>query len=147
MNLARTLVTDGQEVSIIEKSGRRVREMGPEIDALMIEGNGASPRMLRELDVGGFDLVAAVTTVDEVNVIAALIAKQAGVETVVARVRDPEYFDGDGGGQTELTGIQLAPELPLEEVFFLTLLCYMTMNVFVAVSRGVSKYVAKAVPK
>ena len=34
-----------------------------------------------------------------------------------------------------------------EEVFFLTLLCYMTMNVFVAVSRGVTKYVNKAVTK
>ena len=51
-----------------------------------------------------------------------------------------------GEGQW-MTGIQLAPELPLEEVFFLTLLCYMTMNVFVAVSRVVSKYVAKAVTK
>ena len=46
-----------------------------------------------------------------------------------------------------MTGILLAPELPVEEVFFLTLLCYMTMNVFVAVSRGVSKYVSKAVTK
>ena len=105
MNLARTLVADGQDVSIIESSGRRVREVGPEIDALMIQGNGASPRMLREVEVGAFDLVAAVTTVDEVNVISALISKQAGVETVVARVRDPEFFDEDGGGQTELTGI------------------------------------------
>lgn len=34
-----------------------------------------------------------------------------------------------GSGQW-MTGIQLAPELPLEEVFFLTLLCYMTMNVY-----------------
>ncbi|WP_405372803.1 MULTISPECIES: lycopene cyclase domain-containing protein [unclassified Microbacterium] len=34
-------------------------------------------------------------------------------------------------GQTPfMTGIQIAPELPLEEVFFLTLLCYVTMNVF-----------------
>ncbi|WP_440709282.1 lycopene cyclase domain-containing protein [Herbiconiux sp. YIM B11900] len=29
-----------------------------------------------------------------------------------------------------MTGILIAPELPLEEVFFLTLLCYLTMNVF-----------------
>jgi len=29
-----------------------------------------------------------------------------------------------------MTGILLAPELPLEELFFLTLLCYLTMNVF-----------------
>jgi lycopene cyclase domain-containing protein len=32
-------------------------------------------------------------------------------------------------GETELmTGVQLAPELPLEELFFLTFLCYLTMN-------------------
>jgi lycopene cyclase domain-containing protein len=38
-----------------------------------------------------------------------------------------------------MTGIQLAPELPLEEVFFLTLLTYMTMNVFAAASKVVKK--------
>ena len=29
-----------------------------------------------------------------------------------------------------MTGLQIAPEVPLEEVFFLTLLCYLTMNVY-----------------
>jgi lycopene cyclase domain-containing protein len=34
-------------------------------------------------------------------------------------------------GETSfMTGILLAPELPLEELFFLTLLTYMTMNLF-----------------
>lgn len=34
-------------------------------------------------------------------------------------------------GETSImTGILLAPELPLEELFFLTLLTYMTMNLF-----------------
>lgn len=32
-------------------------------------------------------------------------------------------------GDTELmTGLQLAPELPIEELFFLAFLCYLTMN-------------------
>lgn len=32
-------------------------------------------------------------------------------------------------GETSLmTGLQLAPELPVEELFFLTFLCYLTMN-------------------
>jgi lycopene cyclase domain-containing protein len=36
-------------------------------------------------------------------------------------------------GETSfMTGIQLAPELPLEEFFFLTLLCYLTMNAYAA---------------
>lgn len=29
-----------------------------------------------------------------------------------------------------MTGLQIFPEIPLEEVFFLTLLCYLTMNVY-----------------
>lgn len=34
-------------------------------------------------------------------------------------------------GETSfMTGLQVAPEVPLEEVFFLTLLCYLTMNVY-----------------
>lgn len=34
-------------------------------------------------------------------------------------------------GETSfMTGLQLAPELPLEELFFLTLLCYLTMNAY-----------------
>ncbi|NOJ58942.1 lycopene cyclase domain-containing protein [Arthrobacter sp. 260] len=38
-------------------------------------------------------------------------------------------------GVTDLmTGILLAPELPLEEVFFLALLCYTTLNVLGAVA-------------
>lgn len=38
-------------------------------------------------------------------------------------------------GETDfMTGVLIAHELPLEEVFFLTLLCYLTMNVFGAVS-------------
>ncbi len=39
-------------------------------------------------------------------------------------------------GETEImTGILLAPELPLEEVFFLTLLCYLSMNGYGWVTR------------
>lgn len=37
------------------------------------------------------------------------------------------FFRGD---PALLVGVQLAPELPLEELFFLTLLCYLTMNVY-----------------
>jgi len=38
------------------------------------------------------------------------------------------------GNPELLTGVQLAPELPLEELFFLVLLCYTTMNAY----RGLS---------
>jgi lycopene cyclase domain-containing protein len=39
------------------------------------------------------------------------------------------------GETTLMTGWQWAPQLPLEEPFFLLLLCYLTMNVYGLVSR------------
>jgi lycopene cyclase domain-containing protein len=42
------------------------------------------------------------------------------------------------GSSPYVTGIQLAPELPLEEIFFLTLLCYLTMNLFEFAGRALN---------
>ena len=43
-------------------------------------------------------------------------------------------------GETSfMTGIQVAPEIPLEEIFFLALLCYLTMNVYGAASSRLPK--------
>lgn len=51
------------------------------------------------------------------------------------------FFRGEG---PFMTGLLLGPELPIEEVFFLTLLCYMTMNVYVAITRVLSTSARKS---
>ena len=38
-----------------------------------------------------------------------------------------------------MTGLQVAPELPVEELFFLTLLVYVTMNLYGAANRLVGR--------
>jgi lycopene cyclase domain-containing protein len=48
------------------------------------------------------------------------------------------------GASPFITGIQIAPELPLEEVFFLTLLCYLTMNLFEFAGRAISGWNSRA---
>ena len=43
-------------------------------------------------------------------------------------------------GETSfMTGVLVGPELPIEEVFFLTLLCYLTMNLFGALSTVIDR--------
>jgi lycopene cyclase domain-containing protein len=39
-------------------------------------------------------------------------------------------------GQNEMIGIELGPELPLEEPLFLLFLCYLVMNLFLLFRRG-----------
>jgi lycopene cyclase domain-containing protein len=43
-----------------------------------------------------------------------------------------------------MTGILIGPELPVEEVFFLTLLCYLTMNLVNGFGRLADHHVARA---
>jgi lycopene cyclase domain-containing protein len=50
----------------------------------------------------------------------------------VAGIANDIFFRGN---PDLLTGVLLAPELPLEELFFLTLLCYLTMNGYILLAR------------
>ena len=51
----------------------------------------------------------------------------------VAGISAGVFFRGSGPYQS---GVLLGPELPLEEVFFLMLLCYVTLLSYLAVARG-----------
>lgn len=51
------------------------------------------------------------------------------------------FFRGDA---PYLTGLQIAPEVPIEEVFFLTLLCYQTLLLWIAFARRRQRTRAKA---
>lgn len=105
MNVAGTLSSDGHEVTLVEKSPTRCDQTRDDLDALVVEGNGASPRMLESLEAGSFDLLAAVTAIDEVNIIAALTAHQLGVKTTIARVRDPDFLGSDTDFAKNVLGI------------------------------------------
>lgn len=111
-HIARTLSAERHDVTIVDADARRVEAMQGELDALVVAGNGASPRFLRELGAGQADLLCAVTQSDEVNVIAALAAHQLGTGRTVARVRDPDYFGEDEAFAREALGIDfvISPE-------------------------------------
>jgi lycopene cyclase domain-containing protein len=48
-------------------------------------------------------------------------------------------------GETSfMTGVQLAHELPVEELFFLIMLCYLTMNAYTAATRFVQRMTQRA---
>jgi len=105
VNVARTLSADGHEVTVVDKDPARCAAIQGELDALVVEGNGGSPQLLAEVDAGSVDLLAAVTHIDEVNVIAALGAGQLGTATTVARVRDPDFFGPDESFARDVLGI------------------------------------------
>ncbi len=90
-HIASTLVEGKHEVTVIEQSSIVVESIRNQLDVKTIIGNAATPRILREAEVGRADLIIAVTHSDETNMLICFLAKELGVSRTVSRVRNSEY--------------------------------------------------------
>jgi trk system potassium uptake protein TrkA len=89
--LAKKLSLERHNITIVESDHEKVQRAKEHLDALVIEGNGSSHRILQQANLESIDALAAMTDREEVNLIACKIAKKAGVRTTLARVRNPEF--------------------------------------------------------
>ena len=96
------LSKEGHDVVIIDKNERVVSHTTNTMDCLCIQGNAASRDVLIEAGVKEADLLIAVTSSDEVNLLCCLLAKKLGVKHTIARVRNPEYANDIHYIQTDL---------------------------------------------
>lgn len=90
--IARILVEERHDVAVVEVDEALARELDAALDALVIPGSGVSREALERAGVREADLVLAVTAVDEVNLVACVVAKRANHRLrAVARVRGEPY--------------------------------------------------------
>jgi trk system potassium uptake protein TrkA len=93
--LSRRLTQDHHDVSVIELDSKIARRAGEQLDVQLIEGDATTWRILQQADVANVDIVAAMTTRDEVNLLACRMAKKAGAGFTIARIRNPELLNED----------------------------------------------------
>jgi trk system potassium uptake protein TrkA len=105
LNTARLLSHEGHSVVLVEKDERLVERASEELDALVIAGNGANPKLLREAGIDKTDLLIAASSSDEVNIIACLTAKAQGVARTVARIHNADYYEAGDPFAEEMLGI------------------------------------------
>jgi len=90
--IAQTLSSENHDIVIIEKDNIIQQSAQNSLDAMVILGNGANVLTLEEAGIKKTDMLIAVTSSDEVNMLACMIAKQFGVPKKIARIRNPEYL-------------------------------------------------------
>jgi trk system potassium uptake protein TrkA len=96
---------EGNDVVVIEQNEALVEKASEQLDALVIQGNGASPKVLWEAGINKSELLVAATTSDEANIIACLAAKAQGVPRTVARIHNPDYYDSREPFTQDVLGI------------------------------------------
>lgn len=106
-HLAKLLSEDDHEITIIESNHESVSRAQNNLDVMVIEGNGASAQILVEAGIKKADLLVAVSSIDEINIVACMMAAKLFEGKKVARVRNFEYSTN----QAILTADQLGIDL------------------------------------
>ena len=89
--IAQQLTQEKHDITLVDDEPEHLSRADSTLDAMCLNGNGASISVLMEAGVRSADLVIAVTGVDETNLVCCLIAKSLGAQHTVARVRNPDY--------------------------------------------------------
>lgn len=104
-NTALLLSREGHDVVVVEQDEALAERATEQLDALVLHGNGASPKLLAEARISKANLLIAATNSDEVNIITCLAGKAQGVPRTVARIHNPDYYDTRSPFAQEMLGI------------------------------------------
>jgi trk system potassium uptake protein TrkA len=93
-SLATSLATEDNDVVIIDNDPERLRHLREKLDIDTFQGNASHPDVLENANVMNADMLIAVTSSDEVNMIACQVAYQLfRTPTKIARVRAVSYLN------------------------------------------------------
>ncbi len=81
------------DVTVVDNDAENVRRINNDLDVKAIHGSASQSSVLFQAGVMGCDICLAVTGIDEVNMVAASMAKSMGVRRSVARVYAPVFRD------------------------------------------------------
>lgn len=89
-DVAKLLSQAEHDVVVIDYDPEALSHINDKLDVMTVCGNGTSTSILEEAGIRDARILIAVTAIDEVNIIACMLADRLGVETTIARVRSDE---------------------------------------------------------
>lgn len=83
---ARKLIDERHEVVLIDLDRDKLDALADGLDCAMICGDGTLPSTLRDAYGDGSDALVALTNEDDVNILAAVVARSVGYERVIPQI-------------------------------------------------------------
>ncbi|MFO1266874.1 MAG: Trk system potassium transporter TrkA [Rubrivivax sp.] len=95
-SVAESLVSEHNDITVIDTEPVRLNALQERLDLRGVVGNGIQPSVLREAGIEDTDMLIACAPLDETNLVACKVAHDLfNVPTTIARVRSPEFEDGN----------------------------------------------------
>jgi len=84
---------EDHEVTVIDLDAARLQAMSYRYDVRAVKGNGATRRVLQDAGIDRAALMIACTSRDEINLVAAMLAKNLSDAQTIVRTSNPEYLE------------------------------------------------------
>ena len=92
-SVAAALSTENNDITVVDTDLARLRELAERLDIRTVEGHASLPRVLSHAGAEDADLVVAVTSSDEVNLVACRVCDLLfRTPTRIARLRESDYL-------------------------------------------------------
>jgi trk system potassium uptake protein len=91
-HLAKLLSSQAQDIHIIDTSSDVLERAQSNLDVITVKGDSTSIKTLKAAGVRNADLLIAVTSAEQANIITAVIGKKLGAKITVARINNQEYL-------------------------------------------------------
>jgi trk system potassium uptake protein TrkA len=105
MHISARLSKEGHDVALIDRSAQAIAEAEERLDVATLVGRGTSPLVLEQAGIAKADLFVAVTNDDAANLVATLVAKQAGVETSIVRLQNDDLRGVEASRMRKAMGV------------------------------------------
>jgi trk system potassium uptake protein TrkA len=106
--VAAALATEKNDITVVDTDHQKLRELAEKLDIRTVVGHASLPSVLAQAGAEDAGLLVAVTSSDEVNLIACQVAeKMYGTPTRVARLREAEFMDMAGAVSAAISPEQL----------------------------------------
>lgn len=84
--LAENLVGENNDITVVDTNGERLRTLQDKFDLRVVQGHGSHPRVLREAGADDADMLVAVTSSDETNMVACQVAYSLSTPLIASLV-------------------------------------------------------------
>ncbi|MEC8299878.1 MAG: Trk system potassium transporter TrkA [Pseudomonadota bacterium] len=93
-NLAQNLTKEASDITVVDRDSERLRELQDKLDIQTIKGMASHPEILKQAGAEEADMLIAVTSSDEVNMVACQVAHTVfDIEKKIARIRSSAYIE------------------------------------------------------
>ena len=110
-SLARALISNGYDIAIIDQDKSSLSELEERLDIMTVHGHASDPIIIKKSGADKNTIVIAVTSNDEVNIIACQIAKkQFKVSKTICRLNNSSYSKDLNVFGENIIDIVISPE-------------------------------------